>query len=244
MTTTQSAHIPTEAFILLSISNTSLQILPGPPQFGTLDLECFSVAVPQPSSARRDTDRDVYLVLRMKDIEIPIDPSRIVHLTTSDSGVRTYTFSATDFDPSELILTVPAPKPDSEAQALEDLETFESVLDQYADLRAYALNGVAPTVVHVGKGPVTPGFPEDLRGHLVLVNQDNGEVVGEFENQFSINEDPELKKKGHEDDPVVIEVPEGNAMEMFVRTVPPEESDWITKSATVVRSVHDARTIG
>ena len=52
----------------------------------------------------------------------------------------------------------------------------------------------------------------------------------------------ELRRRGHENDPVIIEVPETvegeeSAMQFFVRAVPPEERDWLTTSATVVRYV-------
>ena len=75
-----------------------------------------------------------------------------------------------------------------------------------------------------------------------MINEDTGEVVGEVEDRFKIKEDPLMHEKGHEHDPVIIEVPEettrqadANVLEAFARIVPPEQRNWITSSANVVR---------
>jgi spartin len=136
----------------------------------------------------------------------------------------------------QLSLTVAVPNlPD--AHFLEDVEVFESILAQYATLRDASVETPPPPP------PVLPRIDDpELRGHLVLVNQDNGEVVGEFDRKFSLQEDPALSKKGHEDDPVIIELAESGlsegdarAMEMFVRAIPPDQHDWITRGATIIR---------
>jgi hypothetical protein len=78
-----------------------------------------------------------------------------------------------------------------------------------------------------------------------MINEETGEVVGEVEDRFRIQEDPVLYERGHENDPVFIEIPDeaglregdANALAAFARIVPPDQQDWITKSATIVRHV-------
>ncbi|KAE9401528.1 hypothetical protein BT96DRAFT_965005 [Gymnopus androsaceus JB14] len=88
--------------------------------------------------------------------------------------------------------------------------------------------------------PSLKDTPQDYRGHLVLINQDSGDIIGEVDQKISVHEDAALShpEKGHEHDPVVIEIPEdeeeGKAIEVFARTIPPNEQDWITSSAKVV----------
>ncbi|KAJ7043004.1 hypothetical protein C8F04DRAFT_1073345 [Mycena alexandri] len=235
--TTMSATLAADAFLLLTLSNCSIVANAAHQLSGSLALECVTIQVSGAPTAGNGEDHHVYLVLRMNDTEIPIDPSRKIQTYFSESGSRKYTFLATDTDPVELVLTVALPSfPD--AHFLEEIEIFESILAQYADLQD-PLAQDAPTP------DVLPNIydttdSKELRGHLVLVDQDNGEVVGEFDRKFSVQEDPTLSKKGHENDPVIIELPESNeeydanAMEIFARAIPPEQRDWITKGATVI----------
>ncbi|KAJ7491148.1 hypothetical protein FB451DRAFT_1080019 [Mycena latifolia] len=226
--TTTSYHA--DAFILLNLSNCSL-VADSIRQSGTLALECVTIQVPDAPTAS-NADRHVYLVLRLNETEIPIDPTRVVQTNFSESGSRTYTFLASEVDPVKLVLTVAMPKmPDS--HFLEDIEVFESILAQYADLQGVFPEDTANPNIH------EKADSEELRGHLVLVDQDSGEVVGEFDQKFSVQEDPTLSKKGHEGDPVIIEIKDdeyhdANAMEMFARAIPPDQQDWITKGATII----------
>ncbi|KAF5386691.1 hypothetical protein D9615_001970 [Tricholomella constricta] len=234
--------IPAEAFLLLTLPNTTLSAQ-GTSQSGVLSLECVTVQVPDASQA---VQRDVYLVLRLGSLEIPIDPARIIQ-RTDGSGWRTYTFFPTESDPSELVVSVSPPTP-SESNLphfSEDLETFETILAQYGDLRGTpdSLKAAYPVRESDVIGSSFPGGHGDLRGHLVVINQDNGEVVGQFDDaKFRVQEDPKLHERGHENDAVIIEVPDAqpgedqdaNALQMFIRAVPPDQQDWITKSATIV----------
>ncbi|KAJ7494493.1 hypothetical protein B0H11DRAFT_2004914 [Mycena galericulata] len=224
-----------DAFLLLKLSNCSL-VTNTVHQSGSLTLECVTIQVPGVPSGS-DTDRHVYLVLRINEIEIPIDPSRVIQTDLSEAGSRTYTFLPTKADPDELVLTVSLPKvPDS--HFLEDIEIFESILAQYADLRGV----LAQELPEDNPNIYDKADSKELRGHLVLVNQDNGEVVGGFDRPFAVQEDPSLGAKGREGDPVIIEIDESmtdddhdsNAMQIFARAIPPENQDWITKGATIV----------
>lgn len=222
-----------DAFLLLNLSNCSL-VANAIHQSGSLALECVTIQLPDAPTA----DSHVYLVLRLNETEFPIDPTRVIKTNFSESGSRKYTFVASEADPVELVLTVHLPNfPDS--HFLEDIEIFESILSQYADLQGV----LAQETPDITRNVYDKADSEELRGHLVLVNQDNGEVVGEFDRKFAVQEDPALGKKGHEGDPVVIEIVEpragedhdANAMEIFARAIPPENQDWITKGATIIR---------
>jgi spartin len=232
------ASSPPDAFLLLVLPNATVRT-PAGTHTGALHLKCVTIAPPNAS-----TDREVFLVLSINSFESPLDPSRVVHVVRASSGQRVYTFDGTDDDPSDLVLTVIPPPPATatakeRAGFEEDMDTFDSVMAQYADLRR---QGSAPTYPPpTSTAPVVTGIPEgkrDFRGQLIMVNEANGEFLGEVDKKFSIHEDPVLHEHGHENDAVIIEVPEGrelDAFEMFARAVPPEDHHWITQSATVIR---------
>jgi spartin len=225
-----------EAFQLLTLPNATISNATTI-QTGTLALECVTIAVPPRHSGRPD-QRDVYLVLKLNTYETPLDPTRVVEFSVDRNGVRSYRFLGTETDPSVLILSITPTTNDQ--HILEDLETFEGILIQYASEVRGRTHPAQPATT--SKDDSALG---DLRGHLVLINEDNGEVVGQVDQKFHIREDPRLHEKGRENEPVVIEVPEddsaydeGTPLEVFARYVPPEEGDWMTKGATVVRRVH------
>jgi spartin len=234
-----TATLDADAFLLLTLSNCSL-VANGTHHSGPLALECVTIQVPGATSGGED--RQLFLVFRVNEAEFPIDPTRVIFGPDfSESGSRKYTFLATEADPVQLVLTIALPNyPDS--RFLEDIEIFEGILAQYADLQGVVeLDAPVATTQNI----YDKADSEELRGHLVLVNQDNGQVVGEFDRKFSVQEDPTLSKKGHENDPVIIEIPESttdeyddaNAMAVFARAIPPDQQDWITKSATIIRLV-------
>ncbi|KAG6845211.1 hypothetical protein H0H87_012538 [Tephrocybe sp. NHM501043] len=235
-----------EAFLLLNIPNATVSVA-GTTQTGTLSLECVTIQVPDTSNP---TSRDVYLVLRLGTIELPIDPARIIQ-KVDGNGYRAYSFQPTESDPTELSVSVPLIGSTANPYLLEDIGTFEAILAQYAaDLRSALLPSDAKAPITHAKESIGLGFPGsygDLRGHLVVINQDNGEVVGQFDKStFNLDEDPRLHEYGHENDAVIIEVPDNRpgheqdatALQMFARAVPADQQDWITKSATIVRQAH------
>ncbi|TDL14306.1 hypothetical protein BD410DRAFT_846150 [Rickenella mellea] len=81
-----------------------------------------------------------------------------------------------------------------------------------------------------------PGLGDaDLKGRLVLVDEDDGEVVGTLGDQFTITEDKGLREQGMEKDPVVVELPEDDAgRDVFVHAIPYEHQDVIMKGATLL----------
>ncbi|KAG6865673.1 hypothetical protein C0991_000443 [Blastosporella zonata] len=232
-----------ETFLLLTIPNTTVSVS-GASQTGILSLECVTIQVPYTSNP---TDRDVYLVLRLGAIELQLDPAWIVQ-RTEGQGHRTFSFQPTESDPIELVVSVAIPSgPAASPHILEDVGTLETILAQYmADLRSAPLptDRKAPITPNDANAAIGSGAYDELRGHLIVVNQDNGEVVAQFDKStFHLDEDPKLHEPGHENDVVIIEVPDrrpgheqdATALQMFARAVPPDQQDWITKSATIAR---------
>lgn len=215
-----------EAFILLILQNANL-VANQTAYGGDLALEC--VTIPQDSP----DVRDVYLIVRLTPFESPLDPSVPVNCTIKD-GIRRYSFLGGNNQTIELSFRDPPDTPATQ-HLREDFETFDSILGQYSEFIYTDPQNSHPQ-------PNT-SFSEkfgDLRGHVVLVNEDNGEVVGELDNKIHILEDPTMNDKGREKEPVIIEIPEEaeDARTAFVRAVPPGEGDIITKSASLIRYVH------
>ncbi len=241
-------QVPPEAFLLLSLPNCTLSSKTYSDS-GILGLECVTISS---SDASGSSERDVYLVLRLNTSEIPVDPTRVIQRSDTPNA-RTYTFYSSPNDPNELVLTVPTPLGDVKSTTLhEDLETFEGILEQYAtDFRSPSSFPAAPQpqvqgrAIPNGPPPTYINDEKDLRGHLVMINEDTGEVIGEVEDRFRVREDPTMYQRGHENDPVIFEVPDevglregdAGAMEAFARLVPPDQQDWITKSAAVARYI-------
>ncbi|KAH8991080.1 hypothetical protein EDB86DRAFT_1636280 [Lactarius hatsudake] len=244
--------IISEAYVLVTIPNATLTSPSSGTLTGRIALEYITFSIPASASAET---RDVLLVLRLGDdpdgvsgFEAPLDPARTLTATVLPSGARRYVFHATR-DDAEFALALPAPP-----EAAEDVELFHSVLAGYAtDLRgggwgdaAAALPPAAPDGAH----HYPQSFGEDLRGRFVLVNEDGGEIVGTLDGSIRVREDPSLGQTGHENDPVVVELPDGvddtleglrNA-EVLVRTVPREDRDWMMRSALFASHVISGTT--
>lgn len=200
-----------------------------------------------PEAANKQ-QRDVYLVLQVNKTEIPLDPARIV--TRSDTpAFRSYTFAGTEPEPTQILLRVMVPQQSSgvSAELADKLDTFESILEQYAvDFRRPSI-GAAVSKQSAPDLPPRPSAStlgiakgeKDFRGHLIMINEATGEIVGEIQDKMQIHEDPSMYAPGHNKDPVIIEVPEGkadaNALQAFARLVPPDQQNWITRSASICR---------
>lgn len=217
-----------QAFILLTLQNASLAANKTT-YGGELALECVTIS----QDSKTPGARDVYLVVRLTPFETPLDQSVPVNCTIKD-GIRRYSFLGGNNQTIQVSFREPPDTPATQ-HLREDFETFDSILGQYSEF-------IYNDPQHVHPQPKT-GLSEksgDLRGHVVLVNEDNGEVVGELDNKIHIQEDPTMNEKGREKEPVIIEIPEdaADARTAFVRAIPPGEGDIITKGASLIRYVH------
>ena len=230
-----------------------------------LALEYVTFDIPESSTA---ATRDVLLVLRVGTgtgtgssaaFEAPLDPARGLTVSTlpaapaatsaptprTATATRRYVFHATR-DDAEFSVELPVTP-----ETADDVELFHSVLVGYAtDVHSDApADADADADAQLRQSAANPeeagsGGEEDLRGRFVLVNEDNGEIVGALDSSVRVHEDPSLGERGHEEDPVVVELPQGASalnelrdIEVLVRTVPPEDRDWMLKGAVFVRHV-------
>ncbi|KAF8602793.1 hypothetical protein BDV93DRAFT_474193 [Ceratobasidium sp. AG-I] len=204
-----------EGFLLLTIPNCTLIAQDRTSQSGVLALECVTIPLRGSSTvfagANRDpnNERDVWLVLRLGSFETIISPTQAITYSRSQ-----HEFTIPAEDGGVVSLTVPAPMTTA---ASEDLESLEVLLSQYGVLQ------------ETGPGAPTQAGG-DKKGHLVLVDEDNGAMLGTLGEQFQIREAPGLVSKGHEKDPVVIEIPE-QGDQVFVHNIAPDEQDWLLRSA-------------
>ncbi|KAG8898542.1 hypothetical protein FRB99_007373 [Tulasnella sp. 403] len=76
------------------------------------------------------------------------------------------------------------------------------------------------------------GDDRDLKGRFVLVDEDDGEVVGTLGEQFSIREAQNVAE--NDKAPVIIDIPEEGQHTIYVQSINPEEQDFILKSAQFV----------
>ncbi|KAF9265835.1 hypothetical protein L218DRAFT_121278 [Marasmius fiardii PR-910] len=223
-----------DAFLLLTLPDCTIRT-PTATQTGILELQCVTL----PQSAQADFDRDVFLVFRINDLEIPIDPTRTVSLN-ANSNEREYIFHGTETDPFGVFTLSFSESLYSAGLLVEDIGTFESVLSQYVNFTGPRPHTLPTTPTHAENS--SPLKNEDFCGRLVLRDQDSGELVGEFDNKIIVKDDPILYQTGHENDPVVIEIPQDasldpnreTAIEVFARSVPANEHDWMMKSAVLI----------
>ena len=245
MTQTQTP----DAYALVTIPDATLTSSSSGTLTGQLVLEYVTYDIP--TTAQVTQDVLLVLVLRSGNntilFEAPLDPARALSVSSSvppppsrssfSVSRRRYVFQATR-DDSEFTVELP-----ENNNAADDIELFHSVLVGY--LTDVLVNGErlqpAPRVVE----PVADaGADEDLRGRFVLMNEDDGEIVGTLDRSVRVFEDPSLQEKGHEKDTLVVELPEGVDMhegvleeEVLVGTIPPEDRDWVVKTAVFVRYI-------
>jgi spartin len=238
-----------EAHILVTLPNAKLTSSPNGTLAGRLALEYVTFDIPRAAAAvaTATATRDVLLILRLGDgtFEEPLDPARTLTTSVLPSGARRYVFHATRDDP-EFALELPLTP-----ETADDVELFHSVLAGYAtdfrgDVAVAAHRGAlpAPRAYQNASGSAADEgvvLKEDLRGRFALMNEDSGEIVGALDGSVRVHEDASLGEKGHEADPVVVELPEGadtlDDVEVLVRTVPPEDRDWMVRGAVFARHV-------
>lgn len=237
-----------DAYVLVTIPNATLTSSSSGTLTGQLVLEYITYDIP--TTAQVTQDVLLVLVLRSGNntilFEAPLDPARALSVSSSvpppsssSFGVsqRRYVFQATR-DDTEFTVELP-----ENNNAADDIELFHSVLVDY--LTDVLVNGerLQPTP-RVVEPVADAGADEDLRGRFVLMNEDDGEIVGTLDRSVRVFEDPSLQEKGHEKDTLVVELPEGVDMheglleeEVLVGTIPPEDRDWVVKTAVFVRYV-------
>ncbi len=137
---------PPQSFLLLTIPDCRLISSTGIPSDtqGSLGIVCVTLDIDSFSGWSQTSDqasRDVWLVLRIGSIDIPISPTETIwHSQMS----RSYTFTATTLERSPRIsVFLPVPTTTS---AQEDAETLNVVLSQYGivqqiDPDPYAMDG-------------------------------------------------------------------------------------------------------
>jgi hypothetical protein len=164
---------------------------------------------------------------------MPLMPEQYLNPSEDTSRGITYSLASPTITNASLQFTLPLP---NSAAAMEDLDSFEVLLRQYGSLRPddTALTNVTATPLQDGGGNGNQPLPEEMRGKVVLVNQDNGEVVGELSESIDVETDGKVALDG-KDKPVILDFGNeiaGYAPKVKVQTVPEDElDDWMLKSA-------------
>ena len=204
-----------QGFLLITLSNAKLSapFFNPPEQVGVLALECVTIAVsPRENPFGTGPDKDVWLVLRHNNFELPLSAADTIYHSRINN---TFTFKSPD---GPVVAALPPPMTSG---AAEDIETFEVLLAQY---------GVLQQV-----DPTAPGDDGDLKGRLVLVDEDDGNIVGTLGEGINIREDPNVREPGREKEPIVVELPDEGSNDVYVHSIDPDESDFILRSALFVR---------
>jgi len=227
---TQSDHSFRPSFpttIGRSVADNRLECvsLPIPAEIGFQTANPFS---PSPNDPRVPT-HDFWLVLRVGTFEMPLMPEQYLYPSEDVSRGITYSFASPTVQNASLQLTLPLP---ASAADMEDLDSFEVLLRQYGALKPddTALTNVTAKPLGTSNAPL----PEEMRGKVVLINQDNGEVVGELSESIDVETDGKVLND-NKNKPVILDFGNeiaGYAPKVKVQTVPEDElDDWMLKSA-------------
>ena len=240
-----------EGFLLLTIPGVNLaSTSPNYPNIpiGLLSLECVTIPILENADP---SDRDVWLVLRVDPpnqpanasspstagLELPLPATQ--HILYNRS-INTYTLPLTG--PGAILgdatLTIALPTPSSTGLQ-DDYETLEVIFAQYAVLKSIAPPSGPPPTAAAG-APAPLDRDGDLKGKLVLVDDENGQVIGELSDNVQVHEDEAMRSppKGHEKDPVVVELrdeKQGGKTGAFVHPITVDESDFLMRTAGLVR---------
>ncbi|GJJ11949.1 hypothetical protein Clacol_006187 [Clathrus columnatus] len=231
----------------------------------TLDLADVNDQAPSTSNGTTSSlanRRDVWLVLKLNSFEIIISPTQRINYSRSE-----FTYIFLPEEGSEFVRLV-VPLDPNNPNSLQDLETMEVILSQYGvlhDIDAGLTNGNTPvedipppyapsstpsasasnsmTTSHSVVSPQGVGdvSMSDFKGHLVLMDQDSGEVMGTLDEKVKLQEDEVLSapKQGREKDPVVVELPseEEEAQGKYTAYVHPADEhdrDMLIKTAGLI----------
>jgi spartin len=179
---------------------------------------------------------DFWLVLNVSTFEAPLIPTQHWALLPKSLEGISYSFPSQTVPTARIVVTFPLPGSTAE---LEDLDSLEVLLRQYGCLGAEITALTDIEAPHMGLGTNGAGpAPEDMRGRLVLINEDSGEVVGELDQRLDVVED-KMIAQGSSDKPVMLDFGgqvDGYAPQVVVKTVPEAEmDDWILKGAHYMR---------
>jgi len=231
-----------EAYLLLTLPTATLgtRLLTTSPLTGPLSLS--SVTPPASPNAP-----DVLLLLRIASTELVLDPNQPV----TPTGPHSYALRAAN-DRNEYTLEFPPP---SEKDSAEDVELLHAILSSYGP-GANTTTQVIPASGPSGGASLDvkdvdndtkvyadePVRDPTLRGRFVLVDNGTHSVVGALDANVRVREDPVIHEKGHEHDPVVVELPEGvdeldelSETEVMVRSIPKEDRGWMLSGAVFAR---------
>ncbi|EEP82251.1 conserved hypothetical protein [Uncinocarpus reesii 1704] len=195
----------------------------------TLSLLMVPTSSPSPDPNNPQcTEEDFYLHLHLPpELELPLPATtQIYHQPPNsyliprwDLGPEAGAFTRIQFPP---VGTGPG------TVSQEDVDTFETIL---AQCTAFLERSVPPNyhepynpaTFGSGEGYVGSGKEKQKPGHgqIVLVDEENGSVVGELSQGFNLTESPDVKPGSK--DPVQIELPgHGEGNQINVSNAPPE----------------------
>ena len=214
--------------------------LPIPAEIGQQTANPFA---PSPSDPAVPT-HDFWLVLHVgSTFEIPLVPETYLVPSTTSEGI-TYQIPSPHVPNASLQVILPSPGSSAD---LEDLDSFEVLLKQYGSLAkdSSALkNVVVPPLGSVQSAPPGQGqqalAPENMRGKVVIMNEETGEIVGELDQDIDVEADKRLAGDD-KNRPVVLDfgnVVEGYAPKVTVQRIQQEDmDDWLLKGAHHIRWV-------
>lgn len=255
-------------FLLLNLPNCTVDSPSRPPQTGVLSLQCVTLnlnptaAEPQHATTPVTNERDVWLVLKLNSFEMVVSPTQRINHSRSD-----FTYIFLPEEPGREFIRLVVPLDPNNPSSAQDLETMEVILSQYGVLHdvdadagsavadrsppPYAPPGPSVSTSTINKQPavisssdVKNASMSDFKGHLVLMDQDSGEVMGTLDEKVKLREDEALSvpTQGREKDPVVIELPseEEEALGKTVAYVHPADGhdrDVLMRTAGFIRYV-------
>ena len=242
-----------EGFLLLTIDRASLSSTsPNYPTIpiGLLSLECVTIPL---SENAGPSERDVWLVLRIDPsnqparlspsspgggLELPLPATQhIIYNRSTNTFTLPLTGPGAIYGDATLTIVLPT---SSNPEVKEDYETLEVIIAQYAVLQIISPPSGPPPTSATGT-PLPLEHDGDLKGRLILVDDENGQVIGELSENVQVHEDEAMKSppRGHEKDPVVVELrdeKEGGGTGAFVHSITVDESDFLIRTAGLVRS--------
>ena len=207
--------------------------LPIPAEIGQQTANPFA---PSPSDPVVPT-HDFWLVLHVgSSFEMPLVPETYLTPSSSSEGI-TYEIPSPHVPDASLHVVLPSPGSSAD---MEDLDSFEVLLKQYGSLAKDS--SALKNVVVPPLGSAKPGqqalAPENMRGKVVIMNEDTGEIVGELDQEVDVEADKRLAGDD-KNRPVVLDfgnVVEGYAPTVKVQRIQQEDmDDWLLKGAHHIR---------